>query len=56
VIQIAGGIILAIVLLWLGRGLLEAMFSGFKVSPGCGCAAMVIFGILLFGLAMCVFA
>lgn len=54
-LHIAGGIILAILLLWLGGVLVHAMFSGFYKNAATGLLTLAIFGPLLFGLAMCVF-
>jgi uncharacterized membrane protein len=54
-LTIAGGIILAIILLFVFGALIVAMFSGFAKSARLGCFTMVAFGIILFVLATCVF-
>jgi hypothetical protein len=54
-LNIAGGIVLAIIIIVVGLLLIGGMFSGFQHSKAAGCATMVIFGFLLFILAMCVF-
>jgi hypothetical protein len=54
-LTVAGGIILAIILLPIFVGLIAAMFSGFSKSLLMGCLTMIVFGVILFALAMCVF-
>ena len=54
-LTIAGGIILAIIIIVVGVLLIGGMFSGFKRSKAAGCTTMVVFGVLLLILAMCVF-
>jgi hypothetical protein len=52
-LTIAASIILGIVLLWTFVSLVAAMFSGFKVNTPLGCTTMIVFGVMLLGLAMC---
>lgn len=54
-LTIAGGIILAIIILWVGGLLVAGMFSGFSHSRKMGCLTMAVFGATLLMLAMCVF-
>jgi hypothetical protein len=46
-LTIAGGIILAIIIIVVGVLLIGGMFSGFKRSKAAGCTTMVVFGVLL---------
>jgi hypothetical protein len=55
VVTIAGDIVLAIVLIIVFSALVAGMFSGFAKSPGQGCLTMILFGFILFALAMYVF-
>jgi hypothetical protein len=54
-LTIAGGIILAIVLIAVFIALFLLMLSGFRKSPALGCLTIVFFGSLALMLAMCVF-
>jgi hypothetical protein len=54
-LTVAGGIILAIVLIAVFIGLFSLMLSGFQKSRTLGCLTMVFFGSLAGILAMCVF-
>lgn len=54
-LTIAGGIILAIIMIWIAVVLFGGMFSGFSHSKPAGCVTMVVCGALLLMLAMCVF-
>jgi hypothetical protein len=54
-LTVAGGIILAIVLIAVFIGLFFLMLSGFQTSRTLGCLTMMFFGSLALILAMCVF-
>ncbi len=54
-LTVAGGIILAIVLIVVFIGLFWLMLSGFQKSRTLGCLTVVFFGSLALMLAMCVF-
>ena len=54
-LTIAGGIVLAIIIIVVAVLLIGGMFSGFQRSNAAGCATMAVFRVLLLILAMCVF-
>ena len=51
-ITIAGGIILAVILLVVFGVLVAAMFSGFQRGKAMGCVTMVVFGFILLALGI----
>lgn len=54
-LQIAGGIILAVIILYVALILLGLAFSGFQKNAWTGCVTTIIFGGALITLATCVF-
>jgi ABC-type transport system involved in cytochrome c biogenesis permease subunit len=54
-VTIAGGIILAIILIVGGIWLIGLMFSGFQKSTPVGCFTMFVFGAILLMLVSCIF-
>ena len=46
-LTIAGGIILAVVIMGVIGALVVGMFSGFAKNPPLGCPTMVVFGLIL---------
>ena len=54
-VNIAGGIILAVIFMMVGLLLFKMMFIGFNVGWKTGCVTMTLFGVMLFGLGSCIF-
>ncbi len=54
-LTIAGGIILAIILIAVFLWLIRMMFSGFESGGFMGCLTMILFGAILLGLVSCLF-
>jgi hypothetical protein len=54
-VTIAGGIILAIILLAVFGLLIRLMFIGFEKGPYMGCFTAILFGLILIGLVGCLF-